>query len=634
MEGMFNGLDTAQPPLSSSEFKSSIVQQYAEIASSVGIKACIGAAVDAVWPVVTDGEEPPTIMARHEVHASDIAPTIDSEGYDWKPAYRENQREAVVSILHSLYVEDNTVTTLSAPTGAGKSLILYASMAVVANEFDRNSFFTTPLNALIDQVDGDEFIEDEVITLKGKNNYTCVHPQDAGSSVDNAICQRVDNFECEFKDTHPDQGGCGYYGRKNAALSHPEVVTNLSYLMANSMIPETVDSKFQPREIVTIDECQSIEDFALGFVEVVVSERSVPVVWDEIPVPPQTEDVDQLAEWLQQSVLPPVRQELDRLDAKPELSEEENDQQEDLEQFARKCNNLSHDVVDNHWVANREVEDDDWRVEFKPIFIGRFLERFLWSQGHKVILSSATIPKGGFLKEIGLDDRSVGRVEVESTFPVERRPVYTDSTVGKMTMYERDTTIPKMAQRIADIAEHHWEQENFRGFVHCHSYKIAQRLYDNLPMDVKMRTRVQDGDRREESLDDWLDADVDEKGWTEDDGGQVFLSVAMDEGISLDDWRARWQVVAKAAYPYMGPEAKRANYRMDELDDWTWYCGKAAINLQQAVGRGMRSKDDWCHTYVLDQSAAEMIDRNEYLMEDWFMDAVDVDPGNDIPGRY
>lgn len=633
MEGIFNQMNSGRPPLSSEDFKSSIVQQYAEVASSVGISACIGAAVDAVWPVVTDRNDPPTIKPRHEVHASDIAPTIDTEGYDYWPAYRENQREAVVSILESLYVEDNDVTTLSAPTGAGKSLILYAAMATVANEFGRNSFFTTPLNALIDQVDGDDFIEDEVITLKGKNNYSCVHPQDAGAPVDSAICQRVDDFECQFKDTHPDSGGCGYYGRKNAALSHSKVVTNLSYLMANSMIPETVDSKFEPREIITIDECQSIEDFALGFVEVVVSERSVPVVWDQIDLPPRTEDVDDLAEWLQSTVLPPVRTELERLDAKPELTEEENDQQEDLEDFARKCNNLIRDVRENHWVANREVDGDDWRVEFKPIFIGRFLERYLWSQGHKVILSSATIPKGGFLKEVGLDDRDVGNVEVESTFPVERRPVYTDATVGKMTMRERDTTIPKMARRIADIADHHWEQENFRGFVHCHSYKIAQRLYDNLPQDVKLRTRVQDGDRREESLDDWLDAPVDQKGWTEDEGGQVFLSVAMDEGISLDDWRARWQVVAKAAYPYMGPEAKRANYRMDELDDWTWYAGKAAINLQQAVGRGMRSKDDWCHTYVLDKSAAGLIDRNEYLFEDWFLDAVDVRAGDDIPNR-
>jgi len=106
----------------------------------------------------------------------------------------------------------------------------------------------------------------------------------------------------------------------------------------------------------------------------------------------------------------------------------------------------------------------------------------------------------------------------------------------------------------------------------------------------------------------------------------------MDEGISLDDWRARWQVIAKAAYPFMG--AERVQYRMDELSDWNWYAGTAAINLQQAVGRGMRSKDDWCQTYVLDTSAATLIERNEHLFEGWFKAAVDEQSGTDLPERY
>ena len=616
-----------QPPLTSEQFTERIVQEYAQEAESVGIRACVGAAVDEVWPVVLGDQGQPMATGEHPNQSSAA------------PGYREHQREAVIDILHELYVEDNDVVTLSAPTGAGKSLILYAAMATVANVFNRKSFFTTPLNALIDQVEDDEFIEDEVITLKGKNNYSCVHPQDAGAPVDSAICQRTDDFECQFKEQHHESGGCPYYGRKHAALGHSKVVTNLSYLMANSMIPDDVDSKFSPREILTIDECQSIEDFALQFVQVTVSQRSVPVVWDEIPEPPKTEDVDRLAEWLRDDVMPIVRSKLMEFDAKAELSEAENDQQEDLQDFARKVQNLQFDVQENHWVATRDVDDDDWRVEFKPIFIGRFLERFLWSQGHKVILSSATIPKGGFLEEIGLDDRSVGRVEVPSTFPVERRPVHTHQTVGKMTMRERGQTIPKMARAIASIANHHDGQ---RGFIHAHSYKIASRLYEALPEDVRARTRVQDGDRREASLEEWLEAPIEESGlggrdWNDDGreiGGQVFISVAMDEGISLDDWRARWQVVAKCAYPYMGPEAKRANYRMDELDDWTWYAGSAAIALQQAVGRGMRSKDDWCHTYILDKSAADLIDRNAYLFEDWFLDAVGVRAGDDLPTRY
>lgn len=609
MGSIFDGYDTTLPPLTADTFTQTIVEEYASETESIGIDACIGAAVDDAWPA---------------------------------PEYRENQREAIVELLHALYVDDNDVATLSAPTGAGKSLIIYGAIKTLDNVFGRKSFFTTPLNALIDQVDGDDFIGDEVLTLKGKNNYNCIHPHDAGTSVDKAICQRTDEFECQYKDMHHESGGCQYYGRRKAAQTHEEVVTNLSYLMANSMIPENVDSKLDARELIVIDECQSIEDFALQFVSVVVNDEHVPV--EGITNPPRTDDIDTLVSWLKTDVLPPVNTRIDMLDMRGELTEKESDDLEDLQQFARKVENLLYDIQDHHWVADVErtsaiestsgakvVENDEDSdsVKFNPIFVGRFLERYLWSQGNKVILSSATIPKGSFLEEVGLDDRSVHRVEVESTFPVNRRPVYTD-TVGKMTMSQRKYTIPKMGTRIGEIAEHHWD-ENHRGFVHCHSYSIAAKLYDELPEAVKLRTRVQDNRNREESLDAWLDAPVDERGYSDDEGGQVFLSVAMDEGISLDDWRARWQVVAKAAYPFMG--AKRVSYRMDELDDWTWYANTASINLQQAVGRGMRSKDDWCHTYILDKSAVDLIDRNAYLFEDWFLNAVGVDMDSSLPSR-
>jgi Rad3-related DNA helicase len=586
MEGIFDGLDQQQPPISSEEFKKQIVQRYAEEAESVGIDACVGEAVDQVWPA---------------------------------PGYREHQREAVIDILKGLYVEDDTVVTLSAPTGAGKSLILHGVMATLHNEFGRRAFFTTPLNALIDQVDDDEFIADETVTLKGKNNYSCVHQHDAGTSVDNAICQRTDDFDCQHKNVPHTEGGCPYYGRRTVAQSHPEVVTNLSYLMANSMIPDDIDAKFDPRELLVIDECQSIEDFALQFVSVVVSKGVVPEeIIDRVQAPPKTDDAERLCEWLQEHVMPPVQSKLAEFDAKAELTEAEADIRDDLTEFERKVRNLVYDIKEHHWVATRETEDDSWRVEFKPIFIGRFLDSFLWEQGHKVVLSSATIPKSGFLEEVGLDDRDVSRVEVPSTFPPERRPVITEHEVGKMTYNERDSTIPKMAEKIAEMANHH---EGERGFVHCRAYSIMERIYEHLPTDVKQRTRCQDPDRREESLEEWLDSDIEERSWGEEDGGQVFLSVAMAEGISLDDWRARWQVIAKAAYPNMRND--RVDYRLNELDDWNWYASSAAIDLQQAVGRGMRSKDDHCITYVLDKSAATLIERNEHLFEDWFLDAVD-----------
>lgn len=559
-------------PLTCSDFKGKVLRQYGPTDS---IREAVALAVEDVWPA---------------------------------PAFRENQQEAVVDVLMALYVEDNDVVLLNAPTGAGKSLILYAVMAVVEALDDKDSFFTTPLNALIDQVDDDDFIADEIISLKGKNNYDCIHPHDRGTPVDKAVCQRVSDFDCEYKSK------CEYYGRKDRAQFESEVVTNLSYLMANSMIPDAVDSKFQPREVLEVDECQNIEDFAIQFVGFTVSSRAIPVVYDEISRPPRTDDAEKLAEWLESDVMVEVRRKLDEYEGFAELSEEQADNRDKLENFAQRCTNFLHDVKDHHWVAERDVDDGKFTVKFNPIFVGRFLGNYLWGQGHKVVMSSATMPRGDFLKEVGLDSHDVAEVNVPSTFPPERRPVITDHAVGKMTYHERDKTIPKMASKIAEMARHH---EGERGFIHCHAYSIMENIYDALPADVKARTTKQDPDAREQSLRNWLDSD-----------DQVFLSVAMDEGISLDGDKARWQVVAKAAYPNMSDA--RVEYRMDKNTmggaDWNWYSGKAAVNLQQAVGRGMRSKDDYCHTYILDTSAVTLIERNKHLFEDWFLSAVDVTP--------
>ncbi|AGF91250.1 helicase [Halorubrum phage GNf2] len=628
----FASPDSGPPPLDSGEFKETIVSEYAAIADGIGIDECIGAALDAHWPVVTDGDD---VCARQSVSDDAVAPTVASaDEYDWWPSYRENQRDAAVSVLQQLYVDDKSVVTLSAPTGAGKSLILHGVMAVLDGVYGRDSFFSTPLNALVDQVDDDEFISPHTITLKGKNNYQCVHRQDAGAPVDKAVCQRVSDFECEHKEQHHENGGCPYYGRKYAAQTESEVVTNLAYLMANSMIPE--EHGLSNRELVIVDECQKIEDFALNFVGVVISSQTVPVVWDDIADPPQTENLDQLVEWVENEVATHVNRQLELFEAKGDLTEDEASDRDDLQEFARKVQNFVSDVKQNHWTAEHDYEDG--KVTFEPIKVGRFLDRFLWSQGQKVVLSSATIPKSGFMDEMGLSNRQfesveeglsdspstegekVGSVEVESTFPPERRGVYTDNAVGKMTWGERDETIPKMAQKIGELANHY---EGKRGFIHCHSYNIMERIYDALPADVRERTRKQDGDNREQSLDDWLAADVDERGFGDEEGGQVFLSVGQDEGVSLDYDKCRWQVVAKAAYPHM--KSKRVDYRLNELDDWNWYAGTAAISLQQAAGRGMRAKDDWCHTHILDTSAVELIERNEHLFENWFKCAIDVD---------
>lgn len=559
--------------VTASEFKSKVVQKYP---SARNIHEAIEKAVEDVWPA---------------------------------PAFREHQKETIVEAIEALYVKDFDVVTLSAPTGSGKSLIIYATSRVIAHVAGGNSFTTTPLNTLIDQIENDDLIEN-VVTIKGKNNYKCKHRADYGTPVDDAICQREKDFSCHLKDQSHNAGGCPYYGRKMVAQNSSIAVTNLTYLMVNSMIPESADARFSPRDFLAIDEVQNVENFALQFIGFTVSEKLVPINFDNISdMPGEDASMDEMITWIRE-LYSEVTEQHKHYAEMDTLSTKENRAKKKLKQFKKRLINFLNDQKnDKHWTRTHDWRKNEERIDFNPVFIGRFLHRYLWDQCNKVMLSSATIPKGNFISEIGLGNHSVYNINVPSTFPKERRPVITSEMVGKMTRDEKDETLPKIAETIEEIADAH-DGEN--GFVHCNSYDIMERLYENMSDEMQERTKCQDQEERELSLNEWLASDK-----------QVFLSVAMDEGISLDGKKCRWQVVAKASYPFMGDE--RVSYRINELGDWGWYANQAAINLQQAVGRGMRSKEDYCVTYLLDSSFETLIERNKNLFEDWFLESIDCE---------
>ncbi len=63
-----------------------------------------------------------------EITEPKFSSTVEIEQYVeqvWPaPDFRKYQKETVIKVLERLYIDDNDVVTLSAPTGAGKSLYL------------------------------------------------------------------------------------------------------------------------------------------------------------------------------------------------------------------------------------------------------------------------------------------------------------------------------------------------------------------------------------------------------------------------------------------------------------------------------------------------------------------------------
>jgi len=526
------------------------------------------------------------------------------------PSPRENQEEVIRAAVDSFDEDSCDVVLVDAPPGFGKSITLYTVLKMLGGD----SYYATPLKSLQDQLSDDDFIGDKIQQIKGRNNYPCVLPgAEEGTTVDVAKCQRDSEFECDIKDS------CPYYAQKNAAVNSDIAVLNLSYLMSVPVTMDPDDGNFSKRDRMVVDECQGIEDWAINFIGFTISKRTIPDdVWQNLDWPDsrQWDDYDTMIDFVRNEVLPKAKEMLQYLSAQPMLGEGELKQEERLKDFIQKVERFLDDEQEHRWAVSDESQvkknqPNTKKVKFQPINVGRFLDGLLWSKADKVILSSATIPKQGWLDEIGLGDKKVKRLSISSPFPVENRPIVTGEAVGKMTYKEKDETIGPMVEKIKQIAEHH---KGEKGIVHCRGYNYAkmfkQACVRNGMLDwFNENVAVQDRDNREESLEDWVNS-----------GTQIFLSVNMAEGIDLKGDKCRWQVLLKTKYPAMNDE--RVKYRIEEMEDWDWYNRKAVIQLEQAYGRAVRSKDDEAVFYILDKSAVGLIKRNREMFHDWFLEAI------------
>jgi len=90
------------------------------------------------------------------------------------------------------------------------------------------------------------------------------------------------------------------------------------------------------------------------------------------------------------------------------------------------------------------------------------------------------------------------------------------------------------------------------------------------------------------------------------------------DGIDLEGEMCRWQVLLKVPYPYLGDS--RVEYMVNEKNDWDWYNEQTARRLIQSVGRGVRSGDDYCDYYVLDESFLDVMD--SATVPEWFENAI------------
>ena len=237
-------------------------------------------------------------------------------------------------------------------------------------------------------------------------------------------------------------------------------------------------------------------------------------------------------------------------------------------------------------------------ITFMPLKVNN-LSNHLFKYADKVILMSATIIDPlNFCNSLGIDKFKY--VEAESSFDSKNAPIYCNTKV-KLNYHNLKRSLPKIVDQVKQICEFH---KNDKGIIHTHNNTITSFLSNNLN---SSRFLIREpGVRNEEILEQH----------SENNDPTVLISPSMTRGVDLKDNLARFQIIVKA--PYLPTKDKRIEKLMN--DDFNWYMNKMLCSLIQSCGRGVRSKKDYCTTYILDGAIVESIVNNRHKLPKYFID--------------
>lgn len=509
------------------------------------------------------------------------------------PEFRPVQILALAELEQSPY----KVNLVQAPTGTGKTLLAAAYAKLVGGK----CLYTCHSRDLQHQFIND-FPYAEI--LMGRLNYPTL---DNPAEFPDVSCSECDKkFRDRDEHGHPtcswcaEVDDCPYQVAKNLALKAELCVLNTAYFMleANHI------GRFSNWDLVVLDEGDLIEQALMSYVEVEFSKRLLDRLHLTIPnfkgstktEVGQQRKVDEWGGWLSTSVLSALKAEIEslgkachslmvaRMTGKVVGVEYTKKYSYLLKQrsfLERTLTNVTEMVSDlrtnpESWVR---VDDSDYSLRFKPIKVARYAEQYLWKHGKKfLVMSGSIISKTQFCSDLGLDPAEVGWIDLPCTFPVANRPVYV-WPVTTMNFRTKDTSYPKLVEAIDALLTVYL---GHRTLIHVHTYELSKYIWLSSFYSNLMVVYSSAGERAE-ALERYKATP-----------GAVLVAPSFERGISLDDDLCRLQVICKVPYPNLKDRQVAARFREP------WYRVQTVRSITQMTGRGNRSEEDWCDTWILD----------------------------------
>lgn len=512
-------------------------------------------------------------------------------------SYRGGQSAAISSIFKDYSLGKKFVVS-QMPTGTGKTFIAMA----VKQLLEVPTIYVCTTKSLQDQ-----FVTDfpSARLIKGRANYPC-----------GRVPQKFPDLTADDCMGDSCLASCPYKAAKEDARKADLVVTNTAYYLNEIRYAK----QFAGRGLVVIDEADTLEDMLLDQVSVQITEYDVekmslgrPVFktkWEEWKV------------WAEKTFVAMRAKEQDlQMELKNYDSEEKWETApvkliRDAKFTSRLVGKLGFflKAVDKNWVweqgeGKTRAGAKYWKWIFKPIRVDQFGD-IVWKSGDRFLMMSATILNNKqYERNVGLfphrqEEDSVDYIEVDSTFPAERRQVKIVPGVD-ITAKKIDENLPALVEAAARICADHARE---KGVVHAVSYRVGRAIADRLGS----RAVFHDPSTRAAAI----------KRFKESTSPLVLVSPSVERGEDFPDDICRFIVIVKLPYPYLGDP--RISRRLYLPDGQKWYNLKTVSKLIQMTGRGMRHEEDSCVSYILDPGFGRLYTSLETrsMFPKWWRDSV------------
>ena len=537
----------------------------------------------------------------------------------YKP--RKEQRDAL-EFINSEYQKNKTnkFYLLNLPVGIGKSYLAL----MISDWYKKNvSKF-----ARVDIITNSKILQDQyedtfesISGLRGKENYEC--EAYSCSCAQGAEFNRLNKTTCEE---------CPYSTSRENYISGGVSLTNFYlYILYAIYNPKLMESR--GARVLIVDEAHDFDDVMSDFVSIKITETIVKRMKfsNEREIIRKLKEVNtidnyvQFLSFLNGEILDTCEQmekgmgsaprsaKVDKRDLKISkvISEKNSDvklmnQITDLKQYQLKIEVFLKEYKEN---PNNWVLESNWNeklrqreLSLEPIWAFDYLDKYVFSQYDMVFLMSGTIlDKNLFCQLNGLDVSKAVYYSIGSPFPLKNRPIFY-MPIGKMSFKSKEDTFKNYIPYIKKLLD---KYKNKKGVIHTNSFELSKWIQDSIK---DPRLIFHDSSNKDEML----------KLHFESEEPTVIVSPSMDTGVSFDNDKARFQIIAKVPYPSLGSQKNK----MRQSNNPDWYSWKTVSGLVQMTGRPVRSNIDYADTIIIDGGFGDVIKHSSHFLPDWIQDAI------------